>query len=330
MDTIAREQAARDPSPTTGAIVSADRGDLPVIALVGRPNVGKSTFLARASGRFVETANAPGTTVALERRRSHGRGPGRMARGPARHPLAGRRPARRRPVLAAAARTPRPTPSWSWPTPAGSAATCRSCSRAATSGLPIVVAANLADEAERRGVAVDAGRLAQLLAVPVHETCGRSGSGVDAAWPTLSGARCNDAPSPRVSGPRRSTIPASGYPFQVERRLTELGSVLALEPRSLGAAAVLEPLQAGVLGRRISPRGGASIRIATELEPLRWALAAGWVAQVERRTGQEEPLADRLARWSTSPWPGRPAVPRGQRRCLPCRDPRRRAGCRAC
>ena len=42
---------------------------LPVVALVGRPNVGKSTFLGRACRRFVETANAPGTTVGAERRR---------------------------------------------------------------------------------------------------------------------------------------------------------------------------------------------------------------------------------------------------------------------
>ena len=42
---------------------------VPVIALVGRPNVGKSTFLARASGRFAEAANVPGTTVGAETRR---------------------------------------------------------------------------------------------------------------------------------------------------------------------------------------------------------------------------------------------------------------------
>lgn len=46
-----------------------DPGDqIPTVALVGRPNTGKSTCLARASLRFVETANAPGTTVVLDRR----------------------------------------------------------------------------------------------------------------------------------------------------------------------------------------------------------------------------------------------------------------------
>ena len=54
----------------TGDIASADvRTDRPpVVALVGRPNVGKSTFLAALTGRFEEAANAPGTTVRPLRR----------------------------------------------------------------------------------------------------------------------------------------------------------------------------------------------------------------------------------------------------------------------
>ena len=60
-------------------------------------------------------------------------------------------------------------------------------------------------------------------------------------------------------------------------------------------------------GGLVSPRGGASIRLASLLEPARWAVAAGWAAQVERRRDVPEPLADRLARWATSPWPGIPA-----------------------
>ncbi len=77
-------------------------------------------------------------------------------------------------------------------------------------------------------------------------------------------------------------------------------------PRSLGAAAVLEPLQVAVVGGSISARGGATIRLHGELEPLRWASASRVAAQVERLTAVPEPLADRLSRWSTTPLPGVP------------------------
>ena len=48
-------------------------------------------------------------------------------------------------------------------------------------GLPIVLAANLSDEASTNGVEIDTGALAQLLVAPVHRTVGRDGTGVAAA-----------------------------------------------------------------------------------------------------------------------------------------------------
>ena len=56
------------PHSHAGSSSCSESADLPVVALVGRPNVGKSTMLAVASGRFAETVNAPGTTVGSERR----------------------------------------------------------------------------------------------------------------------------------------------------------------------------------------------------------------------------------------------------------------------
>jgi ferrous iron transport protein B len=287
----------------------ARRGDpadrRPVVALVGRPNVGKSTFLARASRRFVETANAPGTTVALERRlvTVGGREAWLVD-------LPGTRSLDDEPVG--------DDPFWTWLLAAAPdailvvvdagnlarhlplAIACRDL------GLPVVIAANLVDEAARRGISVDVGRLGQLLNAPTHATCGRTGEGVDAALgDAVRLATIRRAVKAGGSSPR-ATIPAPVYSFAVEEQLRHEARVLSAEPRSLGAAAVPESLQAGVLAGLVSPRGGASIRLASSLEPVRWAVAAGWAGQAEHRRDVPEPLADRVARWVTAPWPGIP------------------------
>jgi ferrous iron transport protein B len=294
--------AACHPVALAAASTTADRL---VIALVGRPNVGKSTFVARASHRFVETANAPGTTVSLERLPVTVEGtevwlvdlPGTRSLDdqpagdtPFWELLVGAAPDAVL-VVADAGNLARHLPL---------AIACRDL------GLPVVLAVNLTDEAAKRGITIDTGRLGQLLNVPTHATCGRTGAGVDA---TLRDAvRLATQRRAVATGERspRATIPAPMYPYQLQGRLSDAAASLALEPRSLGAAAVLEPLQAGVRAGRISPRGGASIRLGRELEPIRWEVAATWTAQVETRRDVPEPLADRVARWSTSPFPGIP------------------------
>ncbi len=291
-------------SPTAVG-VTRDPSDLPVVALVGRPNVGKSTFLARASGRFVETANAPGTTMALERLRIESGGrtawlvdlPGTRSLD---DDPAGERPFWEMLINSAPDAILVVTDAGNLARHLPLVLACRDL------GLPVVVAANLTDEAARRGVAVDRGRLAQLLTVPVHPTCGRTGQGVDAA--VADAVRLAHHRRAVRDGERspRATSPALGYPHPVERRLAESASVLAAGPRSLGAAAVLDPLQVSVLGGRISGRGGATILLAAELEPLRWATAGSLVGQIERRIATPEPVADHLARWSIAPLPGIP------------------------
>ncbi len=291
---------------TLGVQPDADAGRLPVVALVGRPNVGKSTFLARASRRFVETANAPGTTVTLERRLVTAGNrkawlvdlPGTRAMDDA--------PAGDEPfwtllfeaapdailIVADAGNLPRHLPL---------ALACRDL------GLPVVLAANLTDEAARRGITVDAGRLGQLLNAPAHATCGRTGEGVDAALADAVRLAAVRREFRTGGASSRATIPAPLYDFSLEQRLAREAALLAAEPRSLGAAAALDPLHVGVLAGLVSPRGGASIRLASTLEPVRWAVSTRWAGRVERRHDVTEPVVDRLARWATTPWPGIPA-----------------------
>ena len=279
----------------------------PIIALVGRPNVGKSTFLARASGRFAESANAPGTTVGTEARRViTAAGPAILVDLPGTLALDDR-PLGAAPfwqllldaapdailLLADAGNLARHLPL---------ALACRDL------GLPIVLAANLSDEAAARGVQIDTGALAQLLVAPVHRTVGRDGTGVA---PALEDAvrRGRQRVAVRDAGASpRATIPAPVYPPVVE------GSVAAETDRrrtspSLGAAAApADPLAAFVADGRVSPRGAATIVLAELLAPYRRTVADRWIERVERRHTVAPGLAERIAEASIRPLTGIPLL----------------------
>jgi ferrous iron transport protein B len=273
---------------------------LPVVALVGRPNVGKSTFIARVTGRYEEAANVPGTTVGTVRQQVRVGGRDAVVVDlPGAHSLTdqsdGLPPfwrllleARPDAVLAVI--------------DAGDLAVhlplvlaCRDL------GLPIVVAANLSDEADAHGIGLDIGRLSQLLAAPVHRTVGRRGTGVHAA---IADAIRLAERSRRV--PRDDDRPMISIPPYPSELVRAVGS-LAVRLRAGEAAAELLPgLAAGVAEGIVRPIAAATLARAAQLEPERWALAARWADQVERRDAVPDTLADRLGRVVTSPRLGLP------------------------
>ncbi len=272
---------------------------LPVVALVGRPNVGKSTFVARLTGRYEEVANLPGTTVGTIRRQV--RVDGRdivLVDLPGAHSLTDRSdglPAFWQLLLDA-----RPDAVLSI-VDAGQLAlhlplvlACRDL------GLPIVVAANLADEAEAHGVELDLGRLSQLLSAPVHRTVGRRGSGVREALIDVVRLAEGRREAPDDGVPQRWIPP---YGPEVVRAVGGLAARLrAGESRDDLEPAVRAGLEAGTIGTLAA----ATITSAARLEPERWTLAANWAAQVEGRDGVRRTLADRLGRVVTSPKVGLP------------------------
>ncbi len=301
-----RRAAAGQPGPD-------DR--LPVIALVGRPNVGKSTLLARASGRYVETANLPGTTVAAEAREIRGRsGRALLVDLPGTRSLVDR-PAgddpfwmtllQARPdailVVADAGDLARHLPL---------ALACRDL------GLPVVVAANLTDEASAHGIELDVGLLAQRLLMPVVPTVARDpdgasaeGGGVGRAIDhAIARARRRRGVADRTQSPR-STVPAPLYPARVEWSLEREASTTYRISPSLGAAAVgASPIADAVAAGLISPRGAASIAMHDVLAPYRRAAARDWVGAATRHRDVRVPLADRLATASVRPATGIPLL----------------------
>ena len=171
-------------------------------------------------------------------------------------------------------------------------------------GLPVVVALNLADEAWSHGIAVDAGRLGQLLALPVRRTVARTGEGVAGAV-ALAVARAHRRRGVRAgTHSPRALVPAGTYPPDVERALASAAAELPTS-HALGAAA-LDPSGLGALvaAGALSPRGAATVLLPELVDPVRRQLAARWATEVEGVGHRRRPFADRLAAWSIRPWPG--------------------------
>jgi ferrous iron transport protein B len=293
-----------DWSNTDGLVAETDSHDelerLPVVALVGRPNVGKSTFVARVTGRYEEAANVPGTTVGTLRRTVHVNGRDAVLVDlPGAHSLTdesdGLPPfwrllleARPDAILAVV--------------DAGDLAVhlplvlaCRDL------GLPIVVAANLADEADAHGIHLDTGRLSQLLTAPVHRTVGRRGIGVKAA---LADAIRLASRSQRLA--RDDNRSATSIPPYAPLLVRSVGSLAARLRAGEDTPDLSPELARSVAAGIASPIAAATLARIADLEPGRWAVAARWVEQVERRDAVRETFADRLGRIVTSPGFGLP------------------------
>ena len=273
---------------------------LPVVALVGRPNVGKSTFVARLTGRYEEASNVPGTTVGTLRREVVVDGRAAIVVDlPGAHSLTDRSDglppfweilldARPDAVLVVV--------------DAGDLAkhlplvlACRDLD------LPVVVAANLADEAEAHGIDLDLGRLSQLLAAPVHRTIGRHGTGVAAALADAVRLADRQRQTPVGSGARAS----ASIPPYAPQTVRSVG-LLARRIESGRPADLDQPLRRGLEDGRLRPLAAATLATAASLEQERWAVSARWAVEVERRSDRAETVADRLGRLVTAPKLGLP------------------------
>src|SRR5215217_4347870 len=153
-------------------------GAEPLIILAGQPNVGKSVLFKRLTGRYAAVSNYPGTTVEITKGESMLGGlkltvidaPGINS-------------------LQPEADDERVTRSLLLNTHAHSVvqvADAKNLSRAlfltlqlGELGVPLVLALNMADEAHRKGVRIDAERLAERLETGVVLTVATSGQGVD-------------------------------------------------------------------------------------------------------------------------------------------------------
>jgi len=200
--------SAEATAPVAPASARASR-----IALLGNPNVGKSTLFNALCGLRVKTANFPGSTV------EHHVGSFRDRRGrdfelidlPGVYSLRLELPESKLCRDCLEGRIGDCTPDVTLIV-LDSTNLVRNLQFAASAlrrGVPAVVALNMSDEAARRGLSIDTGAASTLLGCPVIAVSGRSGIGLQELRDALADAGAkNAAPSPSIPLPEGE--PGSG------------------------------------------------------------------------------------------------------------------------
>ena len=259
----------RHGAPAAGAVL----GDAPVV-LVGNSNVGKSAVFAALTGRRVDVSNYPGTTVEIasgavdvdDETRTLVDTPGIRSTMP----------------LSDDERVTRDALLDLEPSAVVQVVDAKNLRRGllltfelAETGLPVVLCLNMTDEAEARGIHVDAKKLSHLLGVPVVPTVAIRRSGIE----HLRDALAHAAPIRRMPSfdeaieSALEEIDRSLPPQTVPRRALALG--LLADDETLVARLELNPWSASAVAR-------ARTTLETELaEPVAYALTRRRLAEAD-------------------------------------------------
>jgi len=265
-----------------------------VVALVGNPNVGKSTVFNRLTRSHAETANYPGKTVEVAVGEAHARGkrlalvdlPGAYSLIPDSEDQQVVRDFLSQEDTSAVIVVADAT---------NLARNLYLVLEVLDLGLPVVLAANLVDEAERRGLFLDAHRLAERLDVEVVPTVATKGQGLDGL---LTAA---------IRAAAQGPLERPWYGDAIEEAVAAVESKLpreAVPPRmNLRGAALLllegdSALAAAVRGTPLQARAGG---LAAAIPKARHSLAEDISRECVVRRQAEAPIADRLWHVITSP-----------------------------
>ncbi len=244
------------------------------IVLIGNSNVGKSAVFAALTGRRVDVSNYPGTTVEIASGTVRADGERTLIDTPGIRstvPLSEDERVTRDALLDLA------------PSAVVQVVDAKNLRRGllltlelAETDLPVVLCLNMTDEAEARGIRIDADRLSRVLGVPVVPTVATRRVGIDRLRAALPQA-----------APVRRTV---RFDDRIEEALAQVESLLpeAVGPRRALALGLLagDPTLPARVG--LGPRSASALsRIREELEvalgePIAYAITRARLAEVDR------------------------------------------------
>src|SRR5579884_3035549 len=265
------------------------------VALVGMPNVGKSALFNRLTGRYVTVSNYPGTSVEIARGAAAIAGvPAEVVDTPGMYsllPATEEERVARSVVLegdvgvvvhvADAKNLLRTLPL---------------TLQLAETGRPLVLALNMADEAERLGVRADTERLARRLGIEVVPIVAVTGRGLDTLRAAIVRAAAGRAPLAPPYG--------DGVGRAVRALQAHLAGAYPVHPAAVAALLLQGDAEAAHAVRRAEPDGGA--RALARAATLAAARVAEGALGPPRATAA--PWTDRVGRLLARPATGIPVL----------------------
>lgn len=278
------------------------RGD--AVILVGNPNVGKSVIFSHLTGRYVEVSNFPGTTVEVTR--------GRMSVDGNTWPVIDTPGANSLIPRSEDERVTRDILLRECPRAVVQVADAKNLRRAlllttqiVEMGLPLVLVLNMRDEAQIRGIAIDAAALARRLGIEVIQTTAVRGEGLDVLPEAIERARIShwQASYDGIIGEAAEEIKALLLPNVPYARALAL-MTLASDDLPPGIPSGSEEQIAAI---RVRTAARYSIPLVYALNQQRLHCADCLIeGAVQQSQSMGRPLADWIGRMATHPiwgWP---------------------------
>lgn len=316
-----RTRATRSNAAGCHGVMQADTNGLPLIAIVGSPNVGKSVLFNALTGAYVTVSNYPGTTVEVARGKGRVNGaqvgvvdtPGMYRLIP----------------MTEEERVARDILLQDSPAAVLHVVDAKNLERMLPmtlqlieAGLPVILVANLMDEAERLGVEVNTHALAESLGIAVIATALTRGRGLDALKDALAsslrqGACC------RARGPNPAPL---RYHPQIEAALKQIDALLKgryqISNRALGLLLLQKDAGAAALVAAQEGEQAAEIRAIAEQANARFGQPLSYLITRQQRqaaarilsrviaqpTSRRGGFAERLSKAMMNPLTGVPML----------------------